>query len=110
MDAEKKKISLKEKQDEGRPASKEAEKKPASKAADSRKVDPKKAKKKKPNIFQRIGRFFKDSWGELKKVTWPTRKEWIAYSIAVLVFILVLTIVVGAFDYLMSLILQLIIK
>ncbi len=109
MDAEKKKISLKEKQDEGRPASKEAEKKPASKAADSRKVDPK-GEEKETQHLPKDRALFKDSWGELKKVTWPTRKEWIAYSIAVLVFILVLTIVVGAFDYLMSLILQLIIK
>ena len=49
-------------------------------------------KQEKPNFFQKIGRFFKnlflkivrsfkDMYAELKKVTWPTRKELINYSL-----------------------------
>ena len=33
------------------------------------------AGEKKGNIFKRIGRFFKDVKAELKKVTWPTKKQ-----------------------------------
>ena len=28
-------------------------------------------KTKKPGLFKRLGRFFKQSWSELKKVSWP---------------------------------------
>ena len=30
---------------------------------------------KKPNIFQRWARSFKDMRGEMKKVVWPTKKQ-----------------------------------
>ena len=33
-----------------------------------------KADKKKPGVFARIGKWFKDMRSELKKVQWPTRK------------------------------------
>jgi len=44
------------------------------------------------------GRFFKDVYSELKKVTWPTFKDLMKYTGAVLAFILILVIFVGAFD------------
>ena len=34
-----------------------------------------KADKKKPGVFARIGKWFKDMRSELKKVQWPTRKQ-----------------------------------
>ena len=54
------------------------------------------ANTEKKNIFQRIGGFFvrlvkgigrkfKEMFFELKKVTWPTKKDMINYSIVVLV-------------------------
>ena len=49
-------------------------------------------------IFKRIGKFFKDVVSELKKVTWPTRKELTTYSIAVVVFVVVLGIIIYGFD------------
>jgi len=49
-------------------------------------------------IFKRIGKSFKDVISELKKVTWPTRKELTTYSIAVVVFVVVLGIIIYGFD------------
>ena len=42
------------------------------------------------NLGLRIGGSFKDMYSELKKVTWPTRKEMINYTLVVLAFMLVM--------------------
>ena len=45
-------------------------------------------KEKKPNFFVRagkaIGRYFKEVVGEVKKLSWPTKKELINYSLIVI--------------------------
>ncbi len=56
----------------------------------------KKANKKKRKS---PARFFKDILSELKKVTWPTPKDTLKYSSAVLGFILIVSIIVGLFDF-----------
>ena len=58
----------------------------------------KKDAKKKINIFKRIGKFVKDVISELKKVTWPSRKNLISYTVAVLVFVAIMMVVVYAID------------
>lgn len=58
----------------------------------------KKDVKKKGNIFKKIGKFFKDVVSELKKVTWPSRKNLISYTIAVLVFVAIMMIVIYGID------------
>lgn len=56
-----------------------------------------KATNKKPNIFVRIGRFFKQSWSELKKVSWPTFRTVVKNTGIVLAMtLLFLLIVLGA--------------
>lgn len=57
-------------------------------------------KDKKPNLFARIGRFFKDVVGELKKLTWPTGKELAKYTATVLAFIVLFAVVIGVLDFL----------
>lgn len=63
----------------------------------------------KKNIFKRIGGFFvnlakgigrkfKEMYFELKKVTWPTKKDMINYSIVVLVFIVIMGVIIGVID------------
>ena len=47
---------------------------------------------KKPNIFSRMGKFFKDCKSEFKKLVWPTKKQLAKNSSVVLVSM----IVVGA--------------
>ena len=69
-------------------------------------------KQKKPNIFVRIGSkiggFFRGIVAELKKVTWPTRKQVIVNTLSVLAFCLVVGLIIFLCDtgmtYLMSLI------
>ena len=56
----------------------------------------KKANKKKRKS---PARFFKDIISELKKVTWPTGKDLLKYSGAVLAFIVIIAIIVGIMDF-----------
>ena len=50
------------------------------------------------NLGLRIGGSFKDMYAELKKVTWPTRKELINYTLVVLAFMLVMGVIIGLLD------------
>ena len=51
------------------------------------------------NFFKGIGRFFMNMKHELKKVSWPTKKEMINYSVVVFAFMLVMTVIIGVFDF-----------
>lgn len=56
-----------------------------------------KAANKKPNLFVRIGRFFKQSWSELKKVSWPTFRTVVKNTGIVLAVVLIfLLLILGA--------------
>lgn len=46
-----------------------------------------------------VGRFFMNMRHELKKVSWPTKKEMINYSLVVFAFMLVMTVIIGVFDF-----------
>ena len=63
-------------------------------------------KTSKPNRLQRIGerlqRFFKETIGELRKVSWPTRKEAWNLTIVVLIVLFVMTLFLGGLDLLYS--------
>lgn len=61
---------------------------------EQQKIAKQKAKKKR----RTPARYFKDMWSELKKVTWPTKKDLISYTLAVIAFIVVMAIVTGLFD------------
>jgi len=75
----------------------------ADSAADDRKSQkgPKIAKETStvPGKVQELKEFFEQSWKEMHKVTWPTRKETIATSIAVLVMVFVMSIFLGIVDF-----------
>ena len=64
----------------------------------------------KPGFFGRLaagikdfgkntGRFFANMFRELKKVTWPSKKEVINYSLIVFAFMVVMAIVIYVFDF-----------
>ena len=58
-----------------------------------------------PGFAERMGRlkeFFEESKGELKKVTWPTRKETVATSTAVLVLVILMSLFLGVIDIVLS--------
>ena len=49
-------------------------------------------------ILAAIGRKFRETYYELKKVTWPTKKDVVNYSAVVLVFMVAMGIVIGVID------------
>jgi preprotein translocase subunit SecE len=48
--------------------------------------------------MKRIIQFFKDSFAELKKVTWPSREEVMSSTKVVIITILLIALVLGVFD------------
>ena len=51
--------------------------------------------KRLPN---RIATPFKNTWHELKKVTWPTRQSYVKYLAIVLCFMVFMGVVIGLLD------------
>ncbi len=57
---------------------------------------------KKSNIFQGISRWWRETVGELRKVTWPTLPEAIALTRVVLVITVIMAIILGLMDFVFS--------
>ena len=57
-------------------------------------------KKKKNGLGKRLGKYFRDTWGEFKKIAWPSRKQIINNTIVVAVTVLVVGVVVLGLDLL----------
>lgn len=61
-----------------------------------------KAVKKKPNIFKRMGagisKFFRDFKSEIKKITWPTKKQVFDNLMVVLAFIAISAVFIILLD------------
>jgi preprotein translocase subunit SecE len=71
---------------------------PEKKAADKKAAE-KKATHQPPN---RIQRYFRETIGELRKVSWPTRQEAINLTIVVLIVIIGMSTFLGVLDFLFS--------
>ena len=52
--------------------------------------------------MNKIGQFFKECVGELKKVVWPTRKEVLASVKVVLISTIVMAVILGLLDWLFT--------
>lgn len=63
----------------------------------------------KVSFFTKLGRFFKNlpaniakpfrnMWHELKKVTWPTKKDLVSYTLIVIAFMVFMAVVIGLVD------------
>ncbi|MCS7242100.1 MAG: preprotein translocase subunit SecE [Candidatus Caldatribacterium sp.] len=57
--------------------------------------------------FRSLRNYFIESWGELRKVTWPSRKELWNSTITVLVVIVLVGIFLGVVDLLLTFIMGL---
>lgn len=57
------------------------------------------ARRKRGNVFSRVALFIRQIIAELRKVIWPTRKELIAYTTIVIVFVAVISAIIAGFDY-----------
>lgn len=70
------------------------------------KKDKKQNKDKKPNIFVRMGRKLKETFSELKRVTWPSFGKALKATGVVLAIVLVFTVIVTGVNYGFSELLQ----
>ena len=52
----------------------------------------------KKKLGLKIGKAFKNTFYELKKVTWPTKKELVTYSLVTLGFMVVMGIIIYLID------------
>ena len=69
----------------------------------------KNAKEKKPGFFKRLAKYFRDVWGEFKKIVWPSRKQVINNTIVVFVTCLVFAVAIWVLDIVFGLLRGLII-
>ena len=61
-------------------------------------------------LFSRIIKFFKEVFYELKKVTWPTKKEIKINTLTVLMITLVAAVMIGLLDWGMGTLYRLVIQ
>ena len=67
-----------------------------------------KTKNKKPNWFRRVGAKFKETFSELKRVTWPSFTTVLKTTGLVLVIVLVFLLIIAGVDALLNVLLGLI--
>ncbi len=67
-------------------------------------------KKKKLNIFQKLQRFWRETVGELRKVTWPTPMEAWKMTRLVLVVMVIMAIILGILDFAFSRLISLLVS
>ena len=81
--------NLPELKSDGALAPKDRTKSGATRKRDDRPAD------KKPNIFQRIALFVRQTIAEMKKVTYPTKEELWTYFLVVIVFVALMMLFTG---------------
>ena len=59
-------------------------------------------KKKKLNLIEKIQRFWRETVGELRKVTWPTPPEAWKMTKLVLLVMVIMASILGLLDFLFS--------
>jgi preprotein translocase subunit SecE len=59
---------------------------------------PKKRSEGRPGPWARLTLFLRQMVAELRKVIWPTRRELITYTWVVIIFVAIVTTIVGVFD------------
>jgi preprotein translocase subunit SecE len=59
-------------------------------------------KKKKLSFIQRIQRFWRETIGELRKVTWPTPEEAWKMTRLVLIVMIIMALILGVLDFVFS--------
>jgi len=59
-------------------------------------------KKKKLTIFQKLQRFWRETVGELRKVTWPTPQEAWKMTRLTLIVMVIMALILGVLDFAFS--------
>ncbi|MCK4539258.1 MAG: preprotein translocase subunit SecE [Candidatus Krumholzibacteria bacterium] len=57
-------------------------------------------------MFKKIGKFFSEMKGEMKKVTWPTRDELKESTKLVIIATFVVTLFIGMIDQILTLVIR----
>lgn len=70
----------------------------------------KKADKKKPGFFAKIGKYFRDVKGEFKKIVWPSRKQVMNNVTVVLVMVAIFAVATWGLDLLFAFLRDLLLK
>ena len=65
----------------------------------SKPVAEKKAKAKKPNFFKKLGKFFKDTAGEMKKVVWTPKAEVFKNAKLVIATVVAVAVIIAVIDF-----------
>jgi preprotein translocase subunit SecE len=60
------------------------------------------------NFFTRTAEFFREVKIELKKVVWPARKQTSGTTLVVIIFVFVVAVFLGVFDYSLSKLVQIV--
>lgn len=58
------------------------------------------------NVIARATEFFREVKVELKKVVWPTRKQTTGTTVVVIIFVFIVAVFLGVFDYSLSKLVQ----
>ncbi len=61
-------------------------------------------------MFERVKNFFKESYQEMRKVAWPTKKQTINHTLLVIGISLAVAFFLGATDFLFTWVLEKIIR
>ena len=61
-------------------------------------------KKDGAKLSKKLGlfRYLREVTGEIKKLTWPTRKELVNYTLTVLAFVVAMAAIIGVLDLIFS--------
>jgi len=68
------------------------------------------SKIQKPNIFQKSIQFLREVKVELKKVTWPTRKQTIGSTVVAIVLVMIISLFLGIVDMSLTSLIQLVLQ
>ena len=59
-------------------------------------------KEKKPNLIQKTKNWWRQTIGELRKVSWPTREDALALTRIVLIVTVIMSAIPGVLDFIFS--------
>ena len=65
---------------------------------------------KKPGIFARIAKYFRDAKGEFKKIVWPSKKQVWNNVVVILTMVVVFALLTWGIDYIFAFLRDLLLK
>ena len=51
------------------------------------------------SFFEKVVNYLKESFGELKKVTWPKKDEVISSTVVIIIFVIIVALLLFVFDF-----------